>query len=429
MQVSIESSNGLERRLRVQVPAETIETQVEVRLKEVGRKAKISGFRPGKVPAKVVKQQFGGQVRQEVLQEVLQSSYAEAVTQEKLQPAGSPNIEPETIEEGKDLTYIAVIEVYPDVEIKGLEKIKIKEPTCEIGDADIDEMIDNLRKQRADWAPVERKAGDGDKVKLDFAGTLKGEAFEGGSADDFEFVLGEGQMLEDFEKGVKGAKPGDEKTIKVKFPKDYHSTELAGEKAEFALTIKEVSESVLPELDEEFVKSYGIESGATDDLRADIVKNMERELDAKAKGEVKRQVMEGLAEQNPIDVPGVLVQQETQAMQQQTMEQMGIQDAAQAPPADNFKEPAEKRVRLGLLLQEVIADNKIEVDRDRVTAKIDELVAPYDQPDEIRNMYLQNPQFLGQVENVVLEEQVVEFLQGQAKVSAKKMPFKELMEL
>jgi len=429
MQVSIESANGLERRLRVQVPAETIESQVDVRLKEVGRKAKISGFRPGKVPAKVVKQQFGGQVRQEVLQEVLQSSYAEAVTQEKLEPAGSPNIEPETIEEGKDLTYIAVIEVYPDVEIKGLDKIKVKEPTVEIGDADIDEMIDNLRKQRSDWAAVERKAGDGDQVKLDFAGTLNGEAFEGGAAEDFEFVLGEGQMLEDFEKGVKGLKTGDEKTIKVKFPKDYHSAELAGQKAEFALTIKAVSESVLPEIDEEFVKSYGIESGAAEDLRADIVKNMERELDAKSKGEIKRQVMEGLAEQNPIEVPGVLVHQEAHSMQHQAMERMGIKDHAQAPPEDTFKEPAEKRVRLGLLLQEVIADNKIEVDRDRVTAKIDELVAPYDQPDEIRNMYLQNPQFLGQVENVVLEEQVVEFLQGQAKVSSKKMSFKELMEL
>ena len=429
MQVSIESANGLERKLRVQVPAETIESQVEVRLKEVGRTAKIHGFRPGKIPAKVVKQQFGGQVRQEILEKVLQSSYIDAITQEKLQPAGNPNIEPESIEEGKDLTYIATIEVYPEVEITGLDKIKVKAPEAEIGDADIDEMIDNLRKQRSDWAPVERKAGDGDKVKLDFAGTLKGEAFEGGSAEDFEFVIGEGQMLEDFEKGVKGLKAGDEKSIKVKFPKDYHSAELAGEKAEFALTIKEVGESVLPEIDEEFVKSYGIESGAADDLRADIVKNMERELDAKSKGEVKRQVMEGLAEQNPVEVPGVLVTQETQSMQQQAMERMGIQDAAQAPPLDTFREPAEKRVRLGLLLQEVIADNKIEVDRDRVNAKIDELVAPYDQPDEIRNMYLQNPQFLGQVENVVLEEQVVEFLQGQAKVSAKKMTFKELMEL
>jgi len=429
MQVSIESSSGLERRLRVQVPAERIENEVETRLKEVSRKAKIHGFRPGKVPAKVVKQQFGGQVRQEVLQEVLQSSYAEAVTQEKLQPAGSPNIEPENIEEGKDLTYVAVIEVYPEVEIKGLDKIKVQTPEVVIADKDIDEMIDNLRKQRADWKLVDGKAGEGNQVKLDFLGTLKGEPFEGGSAEDFEFAIGEGQMLEDFEKGVKGLKAGDEKTIKVKFPKDYHAAELAGAKAEFALTVKEVSESVLPEIDAEFVKSYGIESGEPDDLRADIVKNMERERDAKTKGEIKRQVMEGISEQNPIEVPGVLVHQETHSMQHEAMERMGIKEHDQAPPQDTFKEPAEKRVRLGLLLQEVIADNKLEVDRDRVMAKVDELVAPYDNPDEIRNMYLQNQQFLGQVENVVLEEQVVEFLQSKAKVSSKKMTFKELMEL
>lgn len=429
MQVSIESEKGLERRMRVQVPADRIESEVEVRLRKVGRQAKIHGFRPGKIPARVVKQHFGAQVRQEVVQEVLQSTWSEAVSQQKLQPAGSPNIEPETMEEGQDLSYIAVFEVFPEVEIKGLEKIKVQRPEVAISDADVDEMIDNLRKQRADWAEVERKAAAGDKVKLDFKGTLKGEPFEGGSAEDFEFVLGEGQMLEDFEKGVTGLKAGDEKTIKVKFPKDYHSTELAGAKAEFALTIKSVAESVLPELDEEFVKSYGIDSGSADDLRADITKNMERERDAKVLAETKRQVMEGLAAQNPIEVPAVLVSQEAHSMQHDAMERMGIKDHAQAPPQDTFKEPAEKRVRLGLLLQEIVAGEKLEVDNERVRAKVDELVAPYENPDEIRNMYLQNRQFLAQVENAILEEQVIEFLQEKAKLSTKKMAFRELMEL
>lgn len=429
MQVSIESEKGLERRMRVQVPADRIESEVEVRLKKVGRQAKLQGFRPGKIPPKVVKQHFGAQVRQEVLQEVLQSTYSEAVTQEQLQPAGSPDIEPESVEEGKDLSYVAVFEVFPEVKIKGLEKIKVQRPEVAISDADIDEMIDNLRKQRADWAEVERKAAEGDKVKLDFNGTLKGEPFEGGSAEDFEFVLGEGQMLEDFEKGIRGLKAGDEKTIKVKFPRDYHATELAGAKAEFALNIKAVSESVLPELDAEFVKSYGIESGSADDLRADITKNMERERDAKVLADVKRQVMDGLITQNPIDVPAVLVSQEAHSMQHDAMERMGIKDQDQAPPQDTFQEPAEKRVRLGLLLQEIIAVEKIEVDRDRVNAKVDELVAPYENPDDIRNMYLQNPQFLAQVENAILEEQVIEFLQEKAKLSDRKMAFRELMEL
>lgn len=429
MQVSIESENGLERRVRVQVPAERIENEIEVRLKKVGTQAKLPGFRPGKIPAKVVKQQFGNQVRQEVVQEMVQSTYAEAVTQEKLQPAGSPSIEPETLEEGQDLTYVAVFEVYPDVELKGLEKIKVQTPEVAIADADIDEMIDNLRKQRVDWSVVERKADSGDKVTLDFAGTLKGEAFEGGSAEDFEFVLGEGQMLEDFEKGIKGLKAGDEKSIKVKFPKDYQAQELAGAKADFALTIKSVAESVLPEIDEEFVKSYGIESGSADDLRADITKNMERERDAKISGEIKRQVMEGIIEQNPVAVPDVLIGQEAHSMQHEAMERMGIKDHDQAPAEETFREPAEKRVRLGLLFQELIQAHEIKVDSDRVTAKVDELVAPYENPDEIRQMYLQNPQFLGQVENAVLEEQVIEFVKGKAKVSAKKMAFRELMEL
>lgn len=420
MQVSIESEEGLERRMRVQVPADRIENEVQIRLKKVGRQAKLQGFRPGKIPANVVKQHFGAQVRQEVLQEVLQSTYSEAVTQQQLQPAGSPNIEPENLTEGQDLSYVAVFEVYPEVQIKGLDKIKVQQPEVAIAPAEVDEMIQNLLKQRADWVEVDRKAADGDQVKLDFSGTLKGEPFEGGSAEGFEFILGEGQMLEDFEKGIRGLQAGDEKTIKVKFPKDYHAAELAGAKAEFALTIKAVSESVLPELNEDFVKSYGIESGAADDLRADIRKNMERERDAKARGEVKRQVMEGLAAQNPITVPAVLVKQEAHSMQHDAMERMGVKDHNQAPPEDTFKEPAEKRVRLGLLLQEIIAENKIEVDRERVTTKVDELVAPYENPEELRNMYLQNPQFLGQVENAVLEEQVIEFLQSKAKLSTKR---------
>jgi trigger factor len=429
MQVSIESEKGLERRMRVQVPAERIEKEIEVRLQSVGRKAKLPGFRPGKIPAKVVRQQFGDSVRQEVVQEIVQSTYAEAVAQEKLQPAGSPNIEPEALEAGKDLAYVAVFEVYPEFKLKGLEKIKVQTPEVAIADADIDEMIDNLRKQRVDWSVVERKAAEGDKVTLDFDGTLKGESFEGGSAEGFEFVLGEGQMLEDFDKGVKGLQAGDEKSIKVKFPKDYHAPDLAGAKAEFALKIKTVAEPVLPEIDEEFVKSYGIESGAADDLRADITKNMQRERDAKVQGEVKRQVMEGLVEQNPVAVPVVLIGQEAHSMQHEAMERMGIKEHDQAPAEETFREPAEKRVRLGLLFQELIQTQEIKADSDKVTAKVDELVAAYENPEEIRKMYLQNPQFLGQVENVVLEEQVIEFLQDKAKVSAKKMAFRELMEL
>jgi trigger factor len=429
MQVSVEVSSGLERRMRVQVPAEKIDKEVESRLQRVGRSAKIKGFRPGKVPAKVIRQQYGSEVRKEVLQEVLQSSYSEAVTQQKLQPAGGPSIEPESVEEGKDLAYTAVFEVYPEFELKGLAKIKVQQPEATIQDADIDTMIENLRKQRATWTAVERKAADGDQVTLDFTGTLKGEPFEGGTAEAFPVVLGEGAMLADFEKNLKGVAAGDEKTFKMKFPKDYHATELAGQKVEFAINVSEVAEQALPEVDAEFVKAYGFESGELADLRKDIVANMERELEAKTKADVKKQLLEGLLDSNSIDLPTVLVQQECESMQKEAMQRMGITDENQAPEAGSFRETAEKRVRLGLLMSAAIRENELELDKDRVTAKVDEICAPYDNPDEIRNIYLQNPQFLGQIESMVLEEQVVEWLVAQAKVSTKSMAFKELMEL
>lgn len=429
MQVSVEASAGLERRMHVQVPADKIEKQVASRLASVAKSAKIQGFRPGKVPAKVIQQRYGEQVRQEVIQDVLQSSYSEAIMQEKLQPAGGPTIEPGDIAAGKDLSYTAVFEVYPEFELKGLAKIKIEAPQVEIAASDIDTMIENLRKQRADWNPVERKAGEGDQVTIDFQGTLDGEVFEGGTAEGFKFVLGDGQMLEEFDKNARGLAAGGEKKFTMKFPQDYHATELAGKKVEFAIKVSEVAEQVLPEVDEEFVKAYGIESGAAEDLRKDISANMERELLAKSKAESKKQLLQGLLETNPIEVPGVLVTQESAAMRKEAMQRMGIADSEQGPAAEGFREGAEKRVRLGLLMSAAIKENDLELDQERVISKIDEMCASYENPDEIRNIYLKNQQFLGQIQNMVLEEQVVEWLSTQAKSSAKKMSFSELMEL
>jgi len=429
MQVSVEAAAGLERRMRVQVPAERVENEISVRLTSLGRNAKIQGFRPGKVPAKVIRQRYGDQVRQEVLQELLQSSYSEAVIQEKLQPAGGPTIEPGNLGEGEDLSYTAIFEVYPEFDLKGLNNIKIEQPEAEVADTDIDTMIENLRKQRADWSAVERKAADGDQVTLDFDGTLKGEVFEGGSAKDFKLVLGDGSMLADFEKNLQGVVAGTEKSFKLKFPKDYHAEELAGQKVEFAVKVSEVAEQVLPEVNEELVKTYGIESGSVDDLRKDIAANMERELEAKCKAESKRQLLEGMLSANPIDIPDVLVRQECEAMQKETMQRMGVTEPDQAPSAESFRETAEKRVRLGLLMSAAIKENDIELDQSLVTSKVDEMCAPYDNPDEIRNIYLQNQQFLGQIQNMVLEEQVVAFLTEQAKVSSNSMTFSELMEL
>jgi len=429
MQVSVEASAGLERRMSVQVPAEQVEKEISSRLASVGRNAKLQGFRPGKVPAKVIRQRYGDQVRQEVLQELLQSSYSEAVTQEQLRPAGSPTIEAGDLEDGKDLSYTAVFEVYPVFDLKGLNSIKIEKPEAEIAEADIDAMIENLRKQRADWKAVERKAAEGDQVTLDFEGTRKGEPFDGGSAKDFKVVLGDGAMLADFEKHLQGVAAGTEKSFKMKFPKDYHDADLAGAKVEFAITVAEVAVQVLPQINEELIKTYGIESGSVDEWRKDISANMTRELAAKCKAENKRQLMEGILEVNPIEIPDVLVRQECEVMQKETMQRMGITEPDQAPGAETFRQTAEKRVRLGLLMNAAMTENSIELDQALVTAKVDEICEPYDNPEEIRNIYLQNQQFLEQIKNMVLEEQVVDFLIELGEVSARKMAFSELMEL
>jgi len=429
MKVSVEAGVGLERRMRVEIPADRIEREVDSRLLNVGRNAKLKGFRPGKVPPKVIRERYGLQVRQEVLQDIIQSSYSSAIQQEALRPAAMPTIEPGDAAEGGAFSFTAVFEVYPDVKVAGLDKLKVERSETEVTDADVDDMLNTLRRQRADWTPVNRKAADGDRVTVDFEGTIKDEPFEGGSGQDVPVVIGQGQMLEDFEKHLKGLNTGDEKSFKIKFPKDYHA-DLAGQKATFAVTVKEVAEQQLPEVDDEFVKGFGIASGEADELRADVRRNMEREVEARHRAEAKRQVMEQILAANPIAVPSSLVDQEAVSLRSESLRNMGIseEDDPNAPPVAEFRDAAERRVRLGLLVAAVIQDNELEVDRGRVKAKVDEICAPYDQPDEIRKMYFQNPQLMGQVENVVMEEQVVGWLIDQAAVTTKKVSFSELME-
>jgi len=429
LQVSVETVDGLERRIKVQIPADRIENEINSRLQRVGRTAKLKGFRPGKIPAKVIRQHYGGQIRQEVLQAVVESSYSEAITQEKLRPAAVPTIEPENAGVGDDFTYTATFEIYPDVELAGLDSLKVEQPQTDIDDAAIDDMIDTLRQQRATWTPVERAAGEGDQVTVDFEGSLKGEAIANGVGKEVPIVLGQGQMLEDFEKNLIGLKPGDEKAFKVKFPKDYHAAELAGKKVDFEATVGQVAEQDLPEVDPEFIKSLGVESGDADDFRQDVSANMGREVDSRIKAEIKRQVMEQLLEANPIALPAVLVERESATLRDESLRNLGITDPEdpQAPGLEAFREAAERRVRLGLLVSAVIEENKLAADRDRVRQKVDEICAPYDQPEEISKLYFQNPQLLAQVENLVMEEQVVDWLVSKAAVKAKITAFKELM--
>jgi trigger factor len=429
LQVSVETREGLERRIKVQIPADRIEDEVNSRLQRVGRTAKLKGFRPGKIPAKVIRQHYGGQIRQEVLQAIVESSYSEAITQEKLRPAAVPTIEPENAGAGDDFTYTATFEIYPDVKLAGLDGLKVERPQTEIEAADLDEMIETLRKQRATWLPVERSAAEGDQVTVDFEGSLKGEPIANGSGKEVPIVLGQGQMLADFEKNLIGLKSGTEKAFKLKFPKDYHAEELAGQKVDFQVNIGGVAEQQLPDVDQEFIKALGVASGDADDFREDVRSNMVREVDSRIKAEIKRQLMEQLMEANPIDLPAVLIEREAASLRDESMRNLGITDPQdpQAPGLDAFREAAERRVRLGLLVSAVIEENKLEVDRERVKQKVDEMCAPYDQPEEIRKLYYQNPQLLSQVENLVMEDQVVEWLVSKATVKDKVISFNDLM--
>ncbi len=426
MDVTVESTGTLERRMRVELPIAPIEQQVDSRLKSVGLTAKIKGFRPGKVPAKVVRQRYGKQVREEVLSEVLQKSYSEAVNQQQLSPAGGPRIETEA-EDGKTFAFTATFEIMPEVVLKNLEKIRIEIPEVTINDDDIDDMLTNLRKQKATWETVERKSADGDRVTIDFTGKLKGVAFEGGAGKDYPVILGAGQMLPDFEKGLLGAKAGDETTFKVKFPKDYHAEDLAGKKADFAITVHRVEAEILPELDDEFAESFNVTEGGLERFMVDVRENMEREAKQKTTGDLREQAMNGLLESNPLDVPNALKHDEMHSLQREAMQRMGIEDADKAPPLENFAAAAEKRAALGLLLRQLIVDKELSADEAMIRARVEELCAGYENADDMVNMYLANPQVMQQIEPMVIEQQAVDWIIENGKSKAKKISFKEFM--
>jgi trigger factor len=426
MNVTVESTGALERRMRVELPIEPIEQQVNSRLQSVGRTAKIKGFRPGKVPPKVVRQRYGKQVREEVLGEILQKSYSDAVMQQNLHPAGGPRIETED-EDGKTFAYVATFEIMPEIALKDLDKIKIEKPDVQIDDSDVDDMLMNLRTQKATWETVERKSKDGDRVVVDFVGELNGEAFQGGQGTEIPVILGEGQMLPDFEKGLKGIKAGDEKTFKVKFPKDYHADDLAGEKADFTIKTHRVEERVLPELNDEFAEMFNVTEGGLEQFIKDVRENMQREAEQKVKNDLREQVMESLLANNPLDVPQTLKQKEAHSLQHDAMRRLGVEDHDQAPPIENFFEAAEKRVRLGLLLRQVIADNGLKADESSLRAHVEEMCASYENSGEMVEMYLSNPQVMQQIEPMVVEQMAVNWLLEHGKVKNKKISFKDYM--
>jgi len=373
-----------------------------------------------------VRQQFGQQVRQEVLNDVVQSSFAEAVDQEKLTPAGGPRIEPINVGDG-DLKYRAVFEVVPQIELKGLETLPVERPVADVSEADIDAMIQNLREQKPTFTSVEREARDTDRVTIDFNGTIDGQPFEGGSGENIPIVLGAGRMLADFEAGLVGAKGGEQRTIKLTFPQNYGAQALAGKNAEFAVAVKSIEERHLPELDEEFCKLYGVEQGGIEQLRREVEENMRRELADAIRARLKKQVLDGLAAANAIELPKSMVDAQVRDMQIDAARRMGARDASQIPPPDAFQEAARRRVQLSLLVSEVIKNANIQVNQAQVQQRFQELAQQYPDALQAVEQYRTNPQMRRQMEAAVLEDQVVDWLLERARVTDKESSFKELM--
>lgn len=430
MQVTVETTQGLERKISVQVPAEKYNEAFDARIAQIARTAKISGFRPGKVPLKVVKQQYGGQATQETLSDLIQSTLGQAITQEKLNPAGYPQVDSTDLSDAGELSYTASFEVYPEIALADASKLKVERVGSEVTDADIDTMLETLRKQRAQWNDVERAAADGDQVTVDFVGTIDGEEFAGGKGDNVELTLGSGQMIPGFEDQLVGVKAGDEKTIDVTFPADYNKEDLQNKAAQFAIKAHKVAEQTLPEVDADFVKAFGVEDGDVAKLRDNLTQHMQRELEQKIKSQAKTAVMDGLIEQNPLEVPSSLVKQEVQRLKEQAFQQFG----GSAPikledfPDEPFQEDAARRVKLGLLLGEIIKQQDLKADADKVKAMIEQMASSYEQPEQVVNYYYENPQMLQSIESVVVEDQAVEWVLGQAKVTDKKVSFDELMK-
>ncbi len=427
MLVTVESTGTLERRMRVELPAERIEKEIESRLKSVGRTARIKGFRPGKIPPKVVRQRYGGKIRQEVLSELMQKSYSDAVVQENLNPAGGPKIEPEDPDGNKGFAYVATFEVLPEVTLQSLDKIEVAKPEVEITDEDCDDMILNLRKQKAIWSTVEREGKEGDRVVVDFDGTVKGVPVTGGKGRKVPVQLGEGQMLPDFEKALYGVKTGDEKSFKVKFPKDYHVEDLASKKVDFTIKVHRVEQEELPPLDDTLAELYDVKEGGLAALRADVYVNMEREAEQRVSADIKEQALNGLLDANPIEIPNALKQREIHTLQHDAMRRLGIEDHDKAPPAESFAEAAERRVRLGLLVRQLIQDNNLAVDSDRVRVRVEEMCASYENADDMVATYMANEQIMAQIEPMVLEEQAVEWLTETGVVKTRTIDFKEYM--
>ena len=436
MQVTTEAVSGVARRLNVSVPTSRVNEQFEARLKRTAKTVKINGFRPGKVPLNVVRREYGAGIYQEVVNEIIRDTVFEAIQQEKINAVGMPNIEKVENKDGA-LVYEAIVEVYPEVEVKTFADLEVERKASEINDKDVDTMIENLQKQRASWTETKGMAKKDMQVTFDFEGTVDGEKFEGGSAEDFKLVLGSGRMIPGFEDGIVGMKKGEEKVIDVTFPEDYQAENLAGKAAQFKITVKLVEKQKLPEIDAEFLKIFGLtEEEGVDKLKADVRKNMEREVRNGLRNQVKQAAFDALVAANEIEVPASMVAQEIDRQRQQMIQQFTQQFGGQGAgafdssmlPDELFKEQAEKSVKLGVLVSKVLADAKLEVDQARVDAYIDDMASSYEDPTEVVEYFKNDKQQRAQIEAVVLEDQVVDHILASAKVSDVNISYEDLLK-
>ncbi|MFP2508004.1 MULTISPECIES: trigger factor [Buttiauxella] len=428
MQVSVETTQGLGRRLTITIAADSIETAVKSELVNVAKKARIDGFRKGKVPMTVIAQRYGASVRQDVLGELMSRNFVEAIIKEKINPAGAPNYVPGEYKLGEDFTYAVEFEVYPEVELQGLEAIEVEKPVVEVTDEDVDAMLDTLRKQQATWKDSDAAATAEDRVTIDFTGSVDGEVFEGGKASDFVLAMGQGRMIPGFEDGLVGHKAGEEFTIEVTFPEDYHAENLKGKAAKFDIVLKKVEERELPEFTEEFIKRFGVEDGSVAGLRTEVRKNMDRELKGAVRNRIKSQAIDGLVNANNIDVPAALIDSEIDVLRRQAAQRFGGNEKqALELPRELFEEQAKRRVVVGLLLGEVIRTHELKADEERVKGLIEEMASAYEDPTEVVEFYGKNKELMDNMRNVALEEQAVEAVLSKAKVTEKATNFSELM--
>ena len=427
MQVSLSTRGALERRLEVAVPADEVNQEFEQRLKKVARSARLKGFRPGKAPLPVVRKQFGEQVHAEVVDHLIRSSLAQVLREQNLTPAGGPRIEPIAMAPGAELKFAAVFEVMPEVQVKPPEEAEIARPSAQVTDADIDAMVESMRRQRPEFTAVERPAEETDRVTIDYTGLMDGQPFDGGNGTDVVVVLGRPENRPELDAALKGASVGETRTVTVTFPAETTTNAtLAGKSAELTVTVKQIEAQSLPAVDETFCRAFGVEEGGVEALRTEVRKSMERELADLVRGRLRSQVLDALYNQNPIELPRTLVDEQVQQMQLEAARNMGVREVSQVPPREQFEAAARRRAALGLILGHLIQREGLQVDRERVESRLEDLIASFPDPDQARSAYRKSREAMRQIESAVLEDQVIDWFLERAKVSEQPMSFQEL---